>query len=474
MIEAVPAPTGEEDPARPVADPARLPLSTLLSYSAPMLGIGFMELLAGMYLMKYSTDVLAIPPAAMGAVFLVSRVWSAVADPVAGFLSDRTRTGLGRRRPWMLAAALPLGIVFLLVWSPPALRPEGLTLWMGAMVVLLYTVLTVFNMPYDALGAELSTDYHDRTRIFAVRRVVFGVGAALVLAAVARLAASGAPRRDAFAIAALAGGVTAALVVYTSLVLHERPEYQGRGATHPGAALRDVWANPHARLLLAVFGLQQIAVGTVTVMAAYHAEYVLGLPGALPIMLGSFFAVSVLSVPVWVALGRRVEKKRLLVASMLFAAVSMGAIFFVGEGDAALLVALAGLGGLSSGGGDVVFPSLQADVIDYDEYRTGQRKEGVYFAAWHFAAKTATGLAHLVTGVVLSTSGFLPNQAQDESALFAIRTLMSLFPLFCYGAGVLFFLRFGLDRRAHDGIRVALAARGGAAGSPALPTAPEP
>jgi GPH family glycoside/pentoside/hexuronide:cation symporter len=435
---------------------ARLPWSTLLTFSAPMLGIGFMGMLTGMYLMKFSTDVLGISPAAMGVIFFVSRIWDAISDPLVGFLSDRTRSRLGRRRPWMIAGALPVGILFVLMWTPPELSAGALPVWMGVMVVLFYTATTVFGMPHDSLGAELSTDYHDRTRIFAVRRIAFGFGAAIVLLAVARLAASPTPRAEAFSLAAVAAIVTSLLMLYTGSAMRERPEYQGRGAANPLAAVRDILANPHARILLGVFLIQQLAVGGITVMAAYHAQYVMGRPEALSMVLGAFFLVSIVSIPLWMVLARHFDKKPLLVASMIMSAVAMGSIFFVEDGSLVVMLTLAGLGGFSSGGADVVFPSLEADVIDYDEYRTGERKEGMYFAAWHFAAKTAIGGAAMLTGFVLAASGFEPNVAQAESARFAIRALMSLFPLVCFGIGVLLFLRFRLTREAHAEIRAAL------------------
>jgi GPH family glycoside/pentoside/hexuronide:cation symporter len=144
---------------------------------------------------------------------------------------------------------------------------------------------------------------------------------------------------------------------------------------------------------------------------------------------------------------------------MILVCLAIGGIFFVGDGDLVPMLVLAGVGGFAGGGADVVFPSLQADVIDYDEYRTGQRKEGMYFAAWNFVAKTALGLTGVLTGVALTASGFQPNQEQSETAKLAIRSLMSGWPLLCYGAGAFLFLRFALTRQAHAKIRAALDAR---------------
>ena len=124
------------------------------------------------------------------------------------------------------------------------------------------------------------------------------------------------------------------------------------------------------------------------------------------------------------------------------------------------VIVVAGIGGAAAGCLDVLFPSIQADVIDWDELRTGERKEGIYFATWNFAAKTAIGLSGMIVGFVLEASGFEPNVEQTDMARWAIRALMSALPFVCYTAGLLAFLPFGLTRRKHEEIRAALHARG--------------
>jgi GPH family glycoside/pentoside/hexuronide:cation symporter len=441
-----------------------MPLSrvALLTYAAPALGFGFMTMLVNTYFMKFSTDVLAIPAATMGGILLASRAWDAVADPIAGYLSDRTRTRIGRRRPWLMLGALPLALGFALAWSPPsALPPGGLTLWMGGAMLLYFTSLTICRMPHEALGAELSGDYHERNRVFGVRRASFGIGALLVFGALSLLSDASEPRALAVRLAGVAGAVTVLLLFVTGMAVREPAAHQGRGAARPFAAVRDVLRNPHARRLLSVSFLQQVATATVTTVAAYHTQYVLGDPGAFPLLLGTFFLASLITIPLWLRLGRRFEKKPLLVVSMAAVGVILGAMCAVGEGDHVLLFSLAAAGGAVSGALDVIMPSLQADVIDFDELRTGERKEGVYFAAWHLAEKTALGVAAAVTGIALGASGFLPNQPQGEATLLTLRVLLSLFPLGLYAAGSFLFLGFGLDRAAHAQVQREIAATRG-------------
>jgi GPH family glycoside/pentoside/hexuronide:cation symporter len=438
----------------------RLATSTVLLFSVPALGQGFLYLFTGMYLLKFSTDVLGIAPATMGLLFFVSRVWDAVSDPLAGYLSDRTSTRFGRRRPWLFASAIPFGLSFYAMWAPPeSLDAQQLAVWMGVSILVFYTCGTIYNVPHDSLAAELSDSYEDRNRIFGIRRALFGVGTIFVFVAVSGMSASSDPRGDARLYAIVAGLVTAVSIVVTAIGIRERPGFQGRGAREPFRAFAEVFRNPHARVLLGVFFLQQIGVGVVTVMAAYYAQYILGDPAQFAPMIGVLFAVSLVSIPVWIRLGRRYDKKSILLFSMCVVGGALFSMGFFGKGDLTALMVVCGLAGAAIGGLDVVFPSMQADVIDYDELRSNERKEGVYFAAWAFAAKTALGISGMLAGLALAGVDYSPGAEQPESVRWTIRILMSGVPLLTYGGGILLFRRFGLTREAHDEIRSQLALR---------------
>ena len=112
-------------------------------------------------------------------------------------------------------------------------------------------------------------------------------------------------------------------------------------------------------------------------------------------------------------------------------------------------------------------PSVQGDVIDYDEHLTGERKEGSYFAAWNFVYKSAAGIMLALTGFMLDFSGFVPNQEQALSTQVWIVGLYGLFPLICYAIGAILFSRFKLDETAYAEIRKQLDAGRSAQPSPA-------
>lgn len=442
-------------------------MGTVIAYGAPGVGAGYMYLMLSLYVMKFSTDVLLIAPAVMGVIFSVSRIWDAVSDPLVGYLSDRTRSRFGRRRTWIMGSMVPIFAAFIMVFAPPSSLTGGaLVAWMAVAIIGFYSAMTVFFVPHLSLGAELSQNYHERSRLFGVRHAFYTFGSTLSLISFYILISAEAEgptavRDTALSLSLLAAGVMAVLIVFAASRLRERPDYQGRVNNSPFQAFADVWRNPHARLLIIVTFIENVGSAAIGALTLYVAQYVVGAPLWAPAIILCYMVPSTLSVPIWIPLSRRFGKIRLWIFSMLLTGFSFGAMFFLPffESSTVKLVyisVLAVFAGLAAGCGGTVSPSLQGDVIDYDEYMTGERKEGSYFAAWNFVYKGATGVMLLLTGFVLQFSGFVPNQEQTMTVQFAMVTLYGLFPLVCYAIGAALFMRFKLDEAAHGEIRAEL------------------
>lgn len=445
----------------------RLEWKAILAYGAPALGAGYMYLLLGLYLMKFATDVLLIAPAIMGAIAGISRIWDAVSDPLAGYFSDRTQTRLGRRRSWMLISIAPISLSFIMVFSPPQwLEGTALSLWMAFAVICFYSALTVLMVPHMSLGAELTPNYHERSRLYGLRHIAFTSGAILALISMqifinAEQQGAAAVRARTFELSLLAAVVMAGLIAYAVIKLNERSDFQGRAATNPFNAFHDIWKNMHARLLIIVTFIEHVGSATITVLTLYVAQYVVGRPELGPLMILVYMIPSTVTVPLWIPLSRKLGKVNLWIYSMIATALAFGAMVilpFLEEETTrvwtwALLAMVAGAAG---GCGGTLGPSVQSDIIDYDELNTGQRKEGAYFAAWNFVHKSATGVMIMLTGAVLQTSGFIPNQPQPFTVQLAIISLYALFPLVCYLIGAWLFMKFTLDEAEYTRIRAAL------------------
>jgi GPH family glycoside/pentoside/hexuronide:cation symporter len=439
---------------------------TIIAYGAPAAGAGYMYLLLSLYIMKFATDILLIAPAVMGVIYSLSRIWDAISDPLVGYLSDRTTTRLGRRRTWILASCVPISASFYMVFAPPmSLTGDALVVWVAVAVIGFYSAMTLFFVPHLSLGAELSDNYHERSRMFGVRHAAYIIGSIFSLVSLYFLLEAGERVREvAEQLALLAVGVMFLLVIFSVVQLRERREFQGRMNAGPIKAFRDVWENPHARLLLVVTFIEFVGSSAIAVLTLYVTEYVVGAPAWAPLIILAYMLPSSASVPLWLPLSRRFGKIRVWMGGMILTGVSFGAMFFLpffADTTTRLIwiIVMAFFAGLANGCGGTIGPSVQGDVIDYDENLTGERKEGSYFAAWNFVQKSALGLMLLLTGFVLQWSGFIPNVPQSMTVQLSMVTLYSLFPLVCYGIGAFLFSRFKLDEKAYAEIRASLDAK---------------
>ena len=443
----------------------KVTLGTTIAYGMPGLGAGYMYLLMSLYVIKFSTDVLLIAPAVMGVIFSISRIWDAVSDPIAGYLSDRTTFKFGRRRTWMLISFIPISFGFLAVFSPPeSMQGQSLDLWMMIAILSFYSAITLLNVPHMALGAELSEDYHERTRLFGVRHIGFTLGSILALVSMSLLISEennsdGDVRQLAGSLAFYAIGAMSLMIFFAVSKLKENPEFQNRVNKNPFKAFRDVWINPHAKILIIVLFIENLGGAVIGVLTLYVTQYIVEAPAWAPLIIFAYMLPSALSVPLWIPLSRRFGKIRLWVFSLAFTGISFGGIFIIPFLDSItdrLIVMFIGaaLGGMAAGCGGAIGPSVKGDVIDYDEYLTGERKEGSYFAALNFVFKSATGIMLLVTGFVLQFSGFIPNQPQTMEVKIALISLYGLVPLVFYSLGAyLLYKKFKFGEKEHAAIK---------------------
>ena len=440
-------------------------IGTSIVYGLPGIGAGYMYLLVNLYIMKFSTDVLLIAPAVMGVIFSISRIWDAVSDPVAGYLSDRTTFKFGRRRTWILVSFVPISLGFLAVFSPPAsMEGQALDTWMMFAILGFYSAMTLFLVPHMALGAEISDDYHERTKLFGVRHIGFTLGSILALVSMSILIneevkPEGNVRQLASNLALLSVLIMSAFIIFSVSRLKERPEYQNRVNKNPFKAFRDVWKNYHAKILLIILFIENLGGAVIGVLTLYVTQYIVEAPEWAPLIIFAYMFPAAASVPLWIPLSRKYGKIKLWIFSLAATGIAFGGIFVIPFLDSVterLIVIFTGaiLGGIAAGCGGAVGPSIKGDVIDYDEYLTGERKEGTYFAAANFVFKSATGIMLLLTGFVLQFSGFIPNQPQTMEVKIALISLYGLVPLIFYSLGAfLLYKKFKFGEKEHAAIK---------------------
>jgi len=409
----------------PDASKAAEPLGrgVLFAYGLP--GLPLAALLLPLYVTLpafYAVD-LGLGFFTVGIVLLLARLWDVVTDPVIGSLSDRLTTRFGRRRPWLLAGApivmVSAGFLFL-----PGADTDWAALLISTMV--LYLGATMILLPYNAWGAELSSDYDERSRITGWREGLVVVG---TLLAAGLPAVVGAER--AIALEVIAWSLWIVLPVCLTIAILFVPErplaVQRRLAWRQG--LRIVWRNGPFRRLIGAYFLNGIANGLPATLFLLYVERVLEAPDWSGILLFVYFFCGIAAIPLWLRLSARWGKHRTWVAAMVWAAVIFAFVPLLGPGDHLWFLAVCVLTGVSLGA-DLTLPaSMQADVVDLDTLRSRQSRAGIYFALWGVATKLALALAVGIAFPLLALAGLEPGEATaTPSGLFVLAALYSLLP----------------------------------------------
>ena len=425
---------------------APLPPRVLLLYGGPIVGLAFLLFFVQFYFLKFATDVLLLPPALVGGLFAIAKVWDATCNPLVGSWSDRTRSPFGRRRPFLFAALPLLAGAFAMLWNPPVgWSSVAVMIWVSVGLFAFYSAFALYAIPHQALGAELSADSHQRTRLFGAKQISFTFGMLIAFAAIQSAMNADAPRAAAGSLAIPGALLGALLLAVTPIAIPETTQRRGGGQSL-AAGLRDVMANRAARILLIVWFIESLGVGAVGTMAPYIAQYVFERPDIVGTLPAAYVLAGIVSIPVWVRVSQRYGAHSTWLTAMLIAAAAFGAMTFVPTGDLTPLFALLILAGGAMGCGSVLASSLMADIIDVDERATGERKEGIYSAALLFALKIGNSVATALSGLALAAFAFIPNVEQSPESIFGMRLLFGGLPCLGFLLGAALFRGFPLGR----------------------------
>jgi GPH family glycoside/pentoside/hexuronide:cation symporter len=441
---------------------------TVAAYGAPGLVLAALALTFYVFLPKYYADVIGIDLTVLGVVVLFSRVWDAVIDPAIGALSDRTRSRWGRRRPWMIAGAAPLAVCFVLLVVLPRAAEDPLVegLYLGALTFLFFLFWTMVTVPYEALGAELSFNYDERSRLLGTREaavlagtlvaavipIVVGVGADLT----GDLAGERARYLD---IALIYTLLVTVLIGACVLVV---PERRWAESQRPEAFLRNlagIWHNRPFRILLGAYAVTALGFSVAATVILFYVQYVLG-SAAGPLFLAVYLGIGTATVPFWIFLARRLEKRRAWLIALGVNTVAFIPALLLGRGDAVIFGVIVVTSALGVGGVMAIPPSMQADTIDYDEWTTGTRREGEYIGFWSIVKKLAAALSAGLAFPILDFSGYMPGSGQQApAAIWALRLLYVGTPSLCNLIAIGIAWRYPIDRVTHEMIRDEIEAR---------------
>lgn len=481
-----------QQPSPKQSAPRILSVPTMLAYGIGQTAEGMKNQAFNVFLFFYYSQVIGLSGGMVGLALGVALVFDAVTDPMIGVLSDRTRSRWGRRHPYVFASALPLALGFVALFSPPSGMSEwGTFFWLTGFAVMVRAAITLFHVPYLALGAEMAPDYNQRSMLFAFSTVCGIAGMAVVSFVGFRFFF---PTTELFSpgnlnpagytpFALFFGGIMFACVMLCCFGtareiphLQRMPAQPALGTRYLAGEFLSVLRNRSFRLIFFGMLMTTFAIAIEAVMSPFIGLHFWGLSTeqvskiAIATLVGLF-----LGLPLAGVLTSLLDKKLALV---------IPAIFVIINANAAIVLRLLDVSWLPANGSEAVFwihfmryllqgiclpiilasfNSMFADIADEVELQTGKRKEGVIYSLRSFANKLTGALGAIVGGKVIDLIAF-PQGASvgtvPAETIWWLGFVEGPATSIISFIGILFYLRYRIDRRRHAEIRAELERRG--------------
>jgi Na+/melibiose symporter-like transporter len=467
-----------------------IPVSSKLAFGVGQAAEGLKNTAFALFVLFFYNQVHGVPGTLCGLALGVALLLDAVTDPLAGSLSDNWSGRLGRRHPFMYASALPLALCFFALFSPPdGLDDWGLFAWLTAFAVLTRQSMTLYHVPHLALGAELTTDFAERTAIVAYRQAFSYLGNLLAIAIgfgwFFADSQGGRLNGEAYAPYALVLAVFMAVTIWLSAYGTQKEiPHLPRATRDPDRNVlrrmareaRTAFRNGSFRWLFSGVLVVYLMVGVDLALNLYMYQYFWELRGSQILMLGLATPIGLFFGTLFTRRLHGVFGKRacLVVGTAGWAVCQLAPVvlrlldWFPENGTTALIASLVGIRlvqGAIVQQAQVSFGSMMADVADEHELASGRRQEGIFFGAVAFSAKASTGLGNVVAGVSLDVIGWprgtgvrtaadVPPEVLVELGLLygPIVSSFAALSVWCYG-------HYRLTRERHEQILNELARR---------------
>jgi glucuronide carrier protein len=415
--------------AGPARHAAPLRRAQYLGYAAGDVANNLAFSMSSMFLLLYYTDVVGISAATAGTLFLVVRMWDAFADIFAGRLVDRTSTRWGKFRPFLLFGSLPLLVLNVAIFSVPDLGEGRELVYAYVSYALFGLAYSLVNIPYGSLATAMTQEPAERSKLASVR--VIGSNVAILLLAVAvapQIEGSDDLQRSLTITTSVLVGIGLALYLFTFRTAKEQVQ-RDVAKVSARETVRTMRQNrPLVMLCLSslAFLVGWFSLQTVTV---YYARDVLGNANYYIVLtvvqtFGTFAAALVIP-----RLVRTIGKKRAYLLLGVVAIVGALGLAFTPESIPAFAIVLFGLLGIGLGGVNTLMWALEADTVEYGEWKTGFRTEGTTYAVFSFTRKAGQAIGAASAAYAIGLGGYVAGAAsQPSSAVDAIKVTAGIVP----------------------------------------------
>jgi len=436
----------------------KLPIWTKLLYGAGDFGFSMNNSIITAFFSIFMVTVVGMRPGLVAIIFIVGRSWDFINDPIFGHLSDRTRTRWGRRRPFLLFGAIPFGLSFILLWLSPNFSTTGLVIYYALAYIVYEAMATAVYMPYFALTPELTDDYDERTKLTSFR-MMFNILGSLTAYILPLLIIGNnweiATKQSVLIMAVVAGAIAATPIFAVFFGTKEKKEYQKETLPKFFPSLKAAFKNRPF-----VFGALMYLFTWMTIIVVesnlqFFIIHIVRRQSQNLIIMVSIFVTAIIALPLWNWVSKNWNKRYAYIVGVAFWAVVMMVLIFMSpETPFWLILVLCIMAGIGVSAAQVLPWSIIPDAIEWEEWTTGERNEGMFYSLITLMGKIGMAIAQPLGLLILQLTNFQEGQGaiQPDSALLGIRLVIGPLPALLLLAGILMAVFYPLSRKQHHKI----------------------
>lgn len=444
-----------------------------IGYGVGNLGYGIILQIIASFLVFYSTAVLQIPGSLVGLAISISVIWDAISDPIMGYISDRTYSNtFGRRHLYIIIGTFTISVSNYLLWLiNKELSNIVKFIWILVGILLLKTFITIYTTPYNALGAELSKDYHERTSIQAIKTVFFLLGlffgAAITLVLFFKSTSEfpiGQLNPKAYKNMAISSSILmfiSGLICFYSTIKFKTFTVSSNKENTKISSILDIFIGikealkqKNYRYVAVGYLLTNISSALVGTIGLHVFTYTFLMNNyKIGIIVGVQLLISIISQPVWIYISKKIDKKPSVIIGLI---ISIFASFIfiilvlnknIVRENYLYLILFALFGGFGTGGLYSLPLSMIADTTDEEELKSGMRKEGVYYGGLTLLYKLSHSIAIFILGIVLDVIKFdASKQIQSELVTTSLGLLLPIGSIISFSLAVYFYNKYSLTK----------------------------
>ena len=429
-----------------------LSIKTLSSYASGSLGNNIIFSLINSYLLIFLTDNFGVGAAAVGTLFLVARIIDGITDPIMGVIVDNTNTKIGKSRPYLFATPIFISLTTIMCFSTPNLSYSNKIIWIYVAYILWGISFTAMDIPYWSLSANITRSSEGKTKIVTSARTIAYVGGFIISTLTIPLVSVLKSWTKVAIIYSLLASIFIWITAFgtkeiTTTATTKKKEKQGFKQF-----INLLKTNKPLRIVLLSMLVLELSGSIKNTISIYYINYNFNAEMMIPVVTSIGLVASILGGLISPYLTKKLGKRNTALLGLFVSASGSLLVFLLSYSSLYLMIAVNFIAGIFDGAGYITLTSMVADCVEYGEWKTGTRSEGMIFSLNIFKSKISNAIGGSLCGYILAYIGYKANLVQSTFTLKGIHIIQTLIPCIIIMISFLLLRRYNLSEAEYDAI----------------------